>query len=127
MVNRNHVYVGHMFSDGRWDSMQSEDIIYTTYNNAGVRIFNIKDQFAPKELASWVPPIPKNPTTRAPTSVRQRLECRHARARVQGLIAVPDHHRTRFTKESGTRRAAHLKTRCAAFLLLSIHNADPAK
>ena len=67
-VNRNHVYVGHMFSDGRWDSMQSEDIIYTTYNNAGVRIFNIKDQFAPKEIASWVPPIPKNPTTRAPTS-----------------------------------------------------------
>ncbi len=123
--------------------MQNEDMIYTTYNNAGVRIFNIKDQFAPKEIASWVPPIPKNPTTRAPTSastqknrplcvqgrpdVRQRLECRHARARVQGLIAVPDHHRTRFTKESGTRRAAHLITRREAFLLLSIHNADPAK
>jgi hypothetical protein len=49
MVNRNHVYVGHMFGDGRWDSMQSEDIIYTTYNNAGMRIFNIKDQFTPRK------------------------------------------------------------------------------
>ncbi len=49
----------HNLHENRWDSMQSEDIIYATYNNAGVRIFDIKDQFAPKEIASWVPPIPK--------------------------------------------------------------------
>ena len=32
--------------------------IFATYNAAGVRVFDIKDQFAPKEIASWVPPTP---------------------------------------------------------------------
>ena len=38
---------------------RSEDTIFATYNNAGVRVFDIKDAFAPKEIASWVPPAPK--------------------------------------------------------------------
>ena len=88
MVNRNHVYVGHMFGDGRWDSMQNEDMIYTTYNNAGVRIFTIKDQFAPKEIASWVPPIPKNPTTRAPTSASTQKTDLYVSK--EGLMSVSD-------------------------------------
>jgi hypothetical protein len=33
-------------------------VIFATYNNAGVRVFDIKDAFAPKEIASWAPPMP---------------------------------------------------------------------
>ena len=48
----------HNLHENRPGSMQSEEIIFATYNNAGVRIFDIRDQFAPKEIAYWVPPIP---------------------------------------------------------------------
>ena len=49
----------HNMHENRPGSMQTEDMIFATYNNAGVRIFDIKNQFAPKEVAYWVPPTPK--------------------------------------------------------------------
>ena len=49
----------HNIHENRPGSLQSEETIFTTYNNAGVRIFDIKDQFAPKEVAYWAPPAPK--------------------------------------------------------------------
>jgi hypothetical protein len=48
----------HNLHENRPGSLQSEEIIFATYNNAGVRVFDIKDAFAPKEVASWVPPAP---------------------------------------------------------------------
>ena len=49
----------HNIHENRPGSMQSEETIFTTWNNAGVRIFDIKDQFAPKEVAYWAPPAPR--------------------------------------------------------------------
>ena len=49
----------HNLHENRPGSFQSEETIFATYNNAGVRVFDIKDAFAPKEIASWVPPAPK--------------------------------------------------------------------
>ena len=48
----------HNLHENRPGSFQSEEIIVATYNNAGVRVFDIRDAFAPKEVASWVPPAP---------------------------------------------------------------------
>ncbi len=45
--------------ENRPGSFRSEETIFATYNNAGVRVFDIRDQFAPKEIASWVAPTPK--------------------------------------------------------------------
>ena len=39
-------------------ALQSETTIFATYNNAGVRVFDIANQFAPREIASWMPPAP---------------------------------------------------------------------
>ena len=44
--------------ENRPGSYQSEELIFVTYNNAGVRIFDISNQFSPKEVAYWVPPVP---------------------------------------------------------------------
>jgi hypothetical protein len=48
----------HNLHENRPGSYQSEETIFATWNNAGVRVFDIKDQFAPKEVASWIPPAP---------------------------------------------------------------------
>jgi hypothetical protein len=48
----------HNLHENRPDSFRSEETIFSTYNNAGVRVFDLRDQFAPKEIASWVPPMP---------------------------------------------------------------------
>jgi len=49
----------HNLHENRPGSMQSEEMVFATWNNAGVRIFDIKDQFAPKEVAYWAPPAPR--------------------------------------------------------------------
>jgi hypothetical protein len=38
---------------------RSEDIVLGTFFNAGVRAYDIRDPFAPKEVASFVPPAPE--------------------------------------------------------------------
>ena len=48
----------HNMHENRPGSYQSEELIFVTYNNAGVRIFDISNQFSPKEVAYWVPPVP---------------------------------------------------------------------
>jgi hypothetical protein len=52
------VFGPHNLHENRPGSFQSEDIIFATFNNAGVRVFDIRDAFAPKEIASWLPPAP---------------------------------------------------------------------
>jgi hypothetical protein len=48
----------HNLHENRPGSLRSEETIFATYNNAGVRVFDIRDAFAPKEIAYWVPPTP---------------------------------------------------------------------
>jgi hypothetical protein len=48
----------HNLHENRPGSFQSEERVFGTYNNAGVRVFDIRDAFVPKEIASWVPPAP---------------------------------------------------------------------
>jgi hypothetical protein len=48
----------HNLHENRPGSFQSEETLFATYNVAGVRVFDIRDQFAPKEIASWIPPTP---------------------------------------------------------------------
>ncbi len=61
--DRNYCAIGnfgpHNLHENRPGSFQSEETIFATWHNAGVRVFDIKDQFAPKEIAWWVPPAPK--------------------------------------------------------------------
>jgi hypothetical protein len=44
--------------ENRPGSFQSEETVFATYNTAGVRVFDIRDAFVPKEIAYWVPPVP---------------------------------------------------------------------
>ena len=48
----------HNLHENRPGSFQSEETLFATYNNAGVRVFDIGNAFAPREIAYWVPPAP---------------------------------------------------------------------
>ena len=48
----------HNIHENRVESFQSENIVFVTYQNAGVRVYDISNPFRPEEIASLVPPKP---------------------------------------------------------------------
>jgi hypothetical protein len=59
----------HNLHENRPGSFQSSRIVFATYQNAGVRAYNIDDPFRPKEIGYYVPPNPErmmDPRTNRP-------------------------------------------------------------
>jgi hypothetical protein len=79
----------HNVHENRPGSMVSEDRIFATYNNAGVRVFDIRDQFAPKEIASWVPPPPAKLIDPRPNVALAAKTC-DVYVQTDGLMYVTD-------------------------------------
>ena len=48
----------HNLHENRPGSFQSDQLIFATYQNAGVRAYDIRDPFRPEEIGAWVPPAP---------------------------------------------------------------------
>ena len=48
----------HNLHENRPDAFVSEDLLFATYHNAGLRVFDIRDAFVPREIGSYVPPPP---------------------------------------------------------------------
>lgn len=48
----------HNIHENRSESFQSETIVFVTYQNAGVRVYDLSNPFRPEEIASLVPPAP---------------------------------------------------------------------
>ena len=49
----------HNVHENRPGSFQSENIIFVTYYNAGLRVFDIRNQYRPVEVGFFVPPPPE--------------------------------------------------------------------
>jgi hypothetical protein len=49
----------HNLHENRPGSFVSSTIVFATYQNAGVRVFDIADPFRPREIAHFVPPAPE--------------------------------------------------------------------
>lgn len=48
----------HNIHENRPESFQSSEILFVTYQNAGLRVYDIKEPFRPVEIAALVPPPP---------------------------------------------------------------------
>jgi hypothetical protein len=62
--DRDYIKVGghfgpHNIHENRPGSFQSETLIFATYQNAGVRVYDVSDHLQPKEVGACVPPAPK--------------------------------------------------------------------
>jgi hypothetical protein len=79
----------HNLHENRPGSFQSEDMIFATYHDAGVRVFDIRDQYAPKEIASWVPPPPARLIDPRPNVAKCAMTCDCYVTR-DGLMYVSD-------------------------------------
>jgi hypothetical protein len=49
----------HNIHENRPGSFISSDIVFVTYQNAGVRVFDISNAYEPKEIGALVPPAPR--------------------------------------------------------------------
>lgn len=49
----------HNVHENRADSFRSSELIFATYQNAGVRVVDLKDPFFPREVGHFVPPRPE--------------------------------------------------------------------
>ena len=75
----------HNLHENRTATFQSSEIIFATYQNAGLRVFDIRDPFRPAEIAAYVP-SPLESTT-APSRPIQSTDVFVDR---RGLVYVTD-------------------------------------
>jgi hypothetical protein len=54
----------HNMHENRIGSWQSSEIIFATYQNAGLRVYDIKNPYQPEEVGYFVPPLPERMTER---------------------------------------------------------------
>ena len=60
----------HNIHENRPGSFISSNLIFATYQNAGVRVFDISDAFAPREIGALVPAEPRQVMDRRPNRPR---------------------------------------------------------
>ena len=60
----------HNIHENRPGSFVSSDLIFATYQNAGIRVFDIRDQFRPLEVGALVPPQPSRMVDHRPNRAR---------------------------------------------------------
>jgi hypothetical protein len=60
----------HNIHENRPDSFVSSEMIFATYQNAGVRVFDIRDASRPTEVGAWVPPAPARMIDHRPDRAR---------------------------------------------------------
>jgi len=60
----------HNIHENRPGSFVSSDLIFATYQNAGVRVFDVRDPYRPIEVGALVPPAPKRLIDRRPNRAR---------------------------------------------------------
>jgi hypothetical protein len=80
----------HNLHENRPSSFVSSSLIFATYQNAGVRVFDISDPYHPVETAAYVPPAPERLMDRRPNRPRVIQSC-DVFVEASGLVYVTDY------------------------------------
>jgi hypothetical protein len=90
----------HNIHENRPGSFVSSRLIFATYQNAGVRVFDITDQYRPSEVGAWVPPAPKRMMDHRPNRARV-IQSADVFVDAGGLIYSTDYNAGLFILEYG--------------------------
>jgi hypothetical protein len=55
--------------------LQNDNLVFVTYHNAGLRVFDIRDAFQPKEVGYFVPPAPEKIVDQRPNPAKVIQSC----------------------------------------------------
>ncbi|MBX6324117.1 MAG: hypothetical protein IRY94_20060 [Rhodospirillaceae bacterium] len=88
----------HNLHENRPGSFVSSELIFATYQNAGVRVFNIKDPYRPVEVGALVPPQPPRLMDHRPNRARVIQSC-DVFVDKQGLVYSNDYNGGLFIME----------------------------
>ena len=80
----------HNIHENRPGSFISSQLIFATYQNAGIRVFDMSDAFAPKEVGALVPPQPKTLADTRPNRARV-IQSADVFVDAKGLIYATDY------------------------------------
>ncbi len=80
----------HNLHENRPGSFVSDEIVFTTYQNAGVRVFDIRNPFQPQEVAALVPPAPTTMIDPRPNRSRV-IQSADLFVTAEGLVFVTDY------------------------------------
>ncbi|HZL39186.1 MAG TPA: hypothetical protein VFC45_02780 [Pseudolabrys sp.] len=65
----------HNLHENRPGSFQSEDTVSLTYHNAGLRVYDIRNAFEPKQVGYFVPPAPEKIVDQRPNPAKVIQSC----------------------------------------------------
>lgn len=80
----------HNLHENRPGSFQSSETIFATYQNAGVRVFDIRNAFRPEEVACYVPPPPQRMYDLRPDRPQVIQSC-DVNVDTEGIMYVTDY------------------------------------
>jgi hypothetical protein len=80
----------HNIHENRPGSFVSSQLIFATYQNAGIRVFDISDPFTPKEVGALVPPQPATLADTRPNRARV-IQSADVFVDTKGLIYATDY------------------------------------
>jgi len=90
----------HNIHENRPGSFISSQLIFATYQNAGIRVFDMSDAFAPKEVGALVPPQPKTLADTRPNRARV-IQSADVFVDAKGLIYATDYNAGLYILEFG--------------------------
>jgi hypothetical protein len=65
----------HNLHENRPGALQSEEIVFATYHNAGLRIYDIRNPYRPKQVGYYVPPPPERIVDQRPNPAKVIQSC----------------------------------------------------
>jgi hypothetical protein len=87
----------HNIHENRPGTFVSSDTIFATYQNAGLRVFDIRDKYAPVEIGAFVPPAP--PKMVDGKDKKPVIQMCDVFVDKEGIIYTTDHHAGLYTAE----------------------------